>query len=73
MSKKPRQHAPAWYQKAIGARGIVLLPIVSRKQILGLIYADSDTPQVLKFSAGELGLLKTLRNRAVLALRQMGS
>jgi len=37
---------------------------------VGLIYADSNSPATLHFSAEELGLLKTLRNQAVLALRQ---
>jgi HD-like signal output (HDOD) protein len=69
-SGKVRQHVPQWYREAIGARGIVLLPIVSRKRTLGLIYADSDEPAVLRFSAEELGLLKTLRNQALLAMRQ---
>jgi hypothetical protein len=66
---KIRQHVPQWYRKAIGARGIVLLPIVNRKRTMGLIYADSDNPQILRFSAEELGLLKTLRNQALLAMR----
>ncbi len=52
--------------------GIVLLPIVNKKRTLGLIYADSDSPATLRFSAEELGLLKTLRNQALLAMRQFG-
>jgi HD-like signal output (HDOD) protein len=69
-SDKVRPHVPAWYRKAIGARGMVLLPIVDRKRTVGLIYADSNSPATLHFSAEELGLLKTLRNQAVLAMRQ---
>lgn len=72
QSEKVRAHVPQWYREAIGARGMVLLPIVHRKRTLGLIYADSDSPEVLRFTADELGLLKTLRNQAVLALRQSG-
>jgi len=68
---KVRQHVPEWYRSAIGARGMVLLPIVNRKRTLGLIYADSDSPAILHFSAEELSLLKTLRNQAVLAMRQL--
>ena len=70
-SEKVRQHVPDWYRTAIGARGLMLLPIVSKKRTLGLIYADSDTPAILRFSAEELGLLKTLRNQALLAMRQL--
>ena len=39
---------------------------------VGLIYADSSSPATLHFSVEELGLLKTLRNQAVLAMRQSG-
>jgi hypothetical protein len=69
-SDKVRPHVPAWYRTGIGARGMVLLPIVDRKRTVGLIYADSNSPATLHFSGEELGLLKTLRNQAVLALRQ---
>jgi GAF domain-containing protein len=69
-SDKVRPHVPAWYRASIGARGMVLLPIVDRKRTAGLIYADSGSPATLHFSAEELALLKTLRNQAVLALRQ---
>jgi serine/threonine protein kinase len=69
-SSKVRPHVPAWYRSAIGARGMVLLPIVDRKRTIGLIYADSSSPATLHFSSEELGLLKTLRNQAVLAMRQ---
>jgi eukaryotic-like serine/threonine-protein kinase len=69
-SNKVKPHVPAWYRNAIGARGMVLLPIVDRKRTVGLIYADSDSPATLHFSSEELGLLKTLRNQAVLAMRQ---
>ena len=69
-SDKVRPHVPAWYRAAIGARGMVLLPIVDRKRTVGMIYADSHSPATLHFSTEELGLLKTLRNQAVLAMRQ---
>jgi hypothetical protein len=68
--EKIRAHVPQWYRSAIGARGIVLLPIVNRKRTLGLIYADSDSPAALRFTPEELSLLKTLRNQALLAMRQ---
>jgi HD-like signal output (HDOD) protein len=68
--EKVRPYVPQWYRSVIRARGIVLLPIVNRKRTVGLIYADADKPETLRFSAEELGLLKTLRNQAVLAMRQ---
>ena len=69
-SEKIRAHVPQWYRSAIGAHGILLLPIVHRKRTLGLVYADSDTPEALRFTPEELSLLKTLRNQALLAMRQ---
>jgi serine/threonine protein kinase len=69
-AQKVRAHVPQWYRDTIGARGMVLLPIVNRKRTLGLIYADSESPEILRFSAEELGLLRTLRNQALLAMRQ---
>jgi eukaryotic-like serine/threonine-protein kinase len=71
-SPKVKPHIPEWYRKAIDARGMLLLPIVNRKRTLGLIYADSDSSATMHFSAEEMGLLKTLRNQAVLAMRQVG-
>ncbi len=71
-SPKVKPHIPEWYRKAIDARGMLLLPIVNRKRTLGLIYADSDASATMHFSAEEMGLLKTLRNQAVLAMRQVG-
>jgi GAF domain-containing protein len=69
-AEKIRSYVPDWYRKALVARGLMLLPILNKKRAVGLIYADSDSPATLRFSAEELGLLKTLRNQAVLAMRQ---
>jgi HD-like signal output (HDOD) protein len=69
-TEKIRPHVPPWYKAALGARGVVLLPIVNRKRTLGLIYADSETPSALRFSTDEFNLLKTMRNQALLAMRQ---
>jgi GAF domain-containing protein len=71
-SEKVKAYVPEWYRKAIRARGMVLLPIVSGKRTVGLIYADAETPAVLRFLPEELNLLKTLRNQALLAMRQRG-
>jgi len=69
-AEKIRAYVPGWYREALGARGMTLLPIVSRKRTVGLIYGDADAPEILRFKPEELGLLKTLRNQAVLAMRQ---
>ena len=37
---------------------------------VGLFYADCDNAEAIRFGRDELNLLKTLRNQAVLAIRQ---
>jgi serine/threonine protein kinase len=68
-SERIRHYVPAWYRASMSARGMALLPIVSNRRTVGLIYADADDADTLRFSPEELNLLKTLRNQAVLAMR----
>jgi hypothetical protein len=66
-----RKLIPDWYRRLVPARGLLLLPIVVDKKPLGLIYADKDRGQAtLELSPKELGLVKTLRNEAVLAIEK---
>ncbi len=67
-----RAHVPDWYRSRVRARGMVLFPILVNRRPVALIYADADRPGVLAFAPEELDLLKTLRNQAVLALKQHG-
>lgn len=64
------ERIPDWYRRLVPAQGILLLPIVVNKKPLGLIYADWDRGQTLELTPKELGLLKTLRNEAVLAVEK---
>lgn len=61
---------PDWHRQAFSARSFVLLPIVVQDRPLGLIYADSALPHAIRMSEEETRLLRTLRNQAVLAVRQ---
>lgn len=61
---------PAWYRGLIDAQSFILLPIVINKKTLGLFYADMQQANSLKLSERQLSLLRTLRNRAVLAIKQ---
>jgi hypothetical protein len=61
---------PAWYIKAIDSRYFLLLPIVVNKIAIGLIYADMREAKKLEITPKQLALLRTLRNQAVLALKQ---
>jgi transcriptional regulator with GAF, ATPase, and Fis domain len=61
---------PEWYRKAAGAPSFILLPLTMRNSPVGLIYADKDQPNAIVISEKELSLLRTLRNQAVLAIKQ---
>lgn len=61
---------PAWYTKAIDSRYFVLLPIVVNKIAVGMIYADMQEAKKMEITPKQLALLRTLRNQAVLAIKQ---
>ena len=61
---------PRWYSELIDAQSFILLPIVVKKKTVGLIYADMQVANKLKLSEQQLLLLRTLRNQAVLAIKQ---
>ncbi|MBI5006111.1 MAG: protein kinase [Nitrosomonadales bacterium] len=61
---------PAWYKQAIDAESFILLPIVINKKTVGMFYADMQQANTLKLSEQQLSLLRTLRNQAVLAIKQ---
>ena len=69
-AEKIRAYVPDWYRSAVSARGFILFPVMVNKKALALIYADSDDPGTLRLADSELNLLKTLRNQAILAIRQ---
>jgi len=61
---------PAWLGKAVDSRYFLLLPVVVNKIAVGLIYADMHAAKKLQISPKQLAMLRTLRNQAVLALKQ---
>ncbi|MDO9220358.1 MAG: HDOD domain-containing protein, partial [Thiobacillus sp.] len=61
---------PAWYRKHVTARTFVLFPIIVKGKPIGLIYADCAHPGDIAIPEKELSLLKSLRNQAILAIRQ---
>ncbi|HEX2270676.1 MAG TPA: HDOD domain-containing protein, partial [Pyrinomonadaceae bacterium] len=65
-----RKHVPDAYRKAIPARSFALFPIIVKGKAIGLFYGDSDVEGAIRFTTEELSLLKTLRNQAVLAIKQ---
>ncbi len=61
---------PGWYRSLGDAGSFILLPIVINKITVGLFYADMQEANSLKLSEKQLSLLRTLRNQAVLAIKQ---
>jgi hypothetical protein len=70
-AERIRDHIPQWYRKLVPARSLALFPLLVKSKPVGLFYGDSDRG-TLGFDPAELNLLKTLRNQAVLAIRQRG-
>jgi len=65
-----RSHVPDWFRKRVPARSFAVFPVVVNKKPIGMLYGDADSAGRLQFPSDELALLKTLRNQAVLAIRQ---
>lgn len=65
-----RHRVPDWYRKRVAARTFVLFPLIVRGRPIALIYGDKRLPGEIALHEKELGLLKALRNQAILALKQ---
>ncbi|HRP65412.1 MAG TPA: HDOD domain-containing protein [Thauera sp.] len=63
---------PDWYRKSVPSRTFVLLPLTIKGRPVAMIYADKDRAGEIEISEQELALLRTLRNQAVLAIKQAG-
>jgi len=61
---------PDWYRKVVPAKSFVLLPLSIKNNPVALIYADQDAANGISMPEKELSLLRTLRNQAVLAIKQ---
>ncbi|MES2611164.1 MAG: HDOD domain-containing protein [Pseudomonadota bacterium] len=70
----PRIHArlPEWYRTGLNAPSFLLLPLQIKGQTFALIYADQSVAGGIVVDDKALGLLRTLRNQAVMAFRQAG-
>lgn len=63
---------PAWYRERIPAKTFVLFPLNIKGRPVALIYCDKDRAGSINIPERELTLLKTLRNQALLAIKQAG-
>jgi serine/threonine protein kinase len=69
---KIAQRIPEWYRKVVPAHSFVLFPLNLKGNPVALIYADHDEPGGIAIPEKELSLLRTLRNQAILAIKQGG-
>ena len=65
-----RARIPEWFRKSGLGQTFVLLPVVIDNRAIGLFYGEKAQAGELTIAPREMNLLKTLRNQAVLALRQ---
>lgn len=61
---------PAWYRDAVQSQCFLLLPVMINGRAIGVFYADMEAANTLQVSPRQLSLLRTLRNQAVLAIKQ---
>ena len=64
---------PAWYRERIFAKTFALFPLVIRNKPVGLIYCEREKAGSIVIPEKELTLLKTLRNQALIAIKQSTS
>mgnify|MGYP001290204561 CR=1 FL=1 len=62
---------PAWYRSGVHAPSFVLLPMAMKGACFALIYADKARAGSIELDEKELSLMRTLRNQAVMAFRQI--
>ena len=61
---------PDWYRKGVNAGAFVIFPLCIKTNPVAMIYADCDRAGEIVIPEKELSLLRTLRNQAVLAIKQ---
>ena len=61
---------PAWFRKGITAETFVIFPLCIKGNPVAMIYADRDYADEIVIPEKELSLLRTLRNQALLAIKQ---
>ncbi|MFA7241212.1 MAG: HDOD domain-containing protein [Sulfuricellaceae bacterium] len=61
---------PEWFSKAVSAQTFTLFPLNINSVPVALIYADKEYPNEISITEKELSALRTLRNQALLAIKQ---
>lgn len=63
------EQIPQWYRKSIAAPAFILYPLTLKNVSLGLFYADREHKGPV-LSPKQMNYMKTLRNQAILAVKQ---
>ncbi len=66
------ERIPEWFRRASTAKTFVLFPLTVKGNPVALIYADKPQAGDIVIGDKELQLLRTLRNQALLAIKQSG-
>lgn len=61
---------PDWFRKSISSETFVLFPLTIKGNPVAMIYADKERAGDIVIPEKELSLLRTLRNQALLAIKQ---
>ncbi len=69
---KIAERLPAWFTGQVHAPSFLLLPMAMKGAPFALIYADKAQAGGIDLGEKELSLLRTLRNQAVMAFKQIG-
>ena len=67
---KIESRLPEWFRKGVNAGTFVIFPLCIKGSAVAMIYADCDHAGEIVIPEKELSLLRTLRNQAVLAIKQ---
>ncbi len=67
---KVESRLPEWFRKGVNAGTFVIFPLGIKNYPVAMIYADCVRAGEIVISEKELSLLRTLRNMAVLAIKQ---
>ena len=67
---KVQSHMPEWFMKQVAAETFVIFPLCIKNNPVAMIYADRERAGEIVIPEKELSLLRTLRNQAVLAIKQ---
>lgn len=65
-----KARVPQWYRQLLPAKTFILFPLMLEGKAIGLFYGDRNEAHSLKITPEQTNLLKTLRNQAILAIRQ---